>query len=398
MNRIYDSLVKSHFSTEKKMAFIAGPRQVGKTFSSRQALSNAFYLNWDNPEHRDFILRGPADIFAAVGGDVLAPVKKSVIFDELHKFRRWKQFLKGFYDTYGGQLNICVTGSARLNVFKHGGDSLMGRYFLYRMHPLSIAEIARPVVGDSLLSPPVKIPDEAFSTLLRFGGYPEPFIRNDRFFYNRWKHLRLDQLFEEDIRDLSSISDIARIRILAERLTRMAGGALNYSNLARDLQISVDTVLRWLTLLESIFWSFRIYPYSRNVTKSLLKEPKNYLYDWSLCSDTGGRHENFVACHLLKAVQFWTDRGFGDFELRYVRDKNGREVDFLVIKDNEPWFLCEVKTSETSVTPSLRHFQDMLKAPYAFQATFNVPFVDADCFSRNDPVSVPVGTLLSQLV
>lgn len=380
------------------MAFLVGPRQVGKTTTSIKSLAGHVYLNWDNQEHRKIILEGPTAVMSFSGGDKLSSKKKSIIFDEIHKYPNWKNFLKGFFDTYNRKFRICVTGSARLDVYKHGGDSMMGRYFIYRMHPLSIKEIATPTLTDVEISSPREIAESDFNNLLIFGGYPEPYLRHNRRFYNKWNKMKLEHLFNEDLRDLSRISDIGRVKVLAEKLIISTGSSLNYSNLSNDIQVSVDTIRRWLDVLEAIYYCFRLRPFSKNVTRSLLKEPKIYLWDWSQLDDPGKRNENFVASHLLKATHYYNDMGFGHYELYYLRDKNRREVDFLVTKDSSPWFLVEVKTGKQPISESLKYFQKLIKAPHAFQVTFNMPYVNANCFKESEPVKVPVTTFLSQLV
>jgi hypothetical protein len=136
----------------------------------------------------------------------------------------------------------------------------------------------------------------------------------------------------------------------------------------------------------------------RNVAKALRKEPKWFQRDWSGVADDGARAETLVACHLLKAVEGWTDLGFGDFELRYLRDKQKREVDFLVVRDRKPWFLVEVKQKDTTLSPSLAYFQSQTKAPHAFQVVLDLPYEAADCFQVKHPVVVPAKTFLSQLL
>ena len=210
--------------------------------------------------------------------------------------------------------------------------------------------------------------------------------------------MRLDLIFKEDLRDLSYVTDAARVRLLAEMIDRSTGSPINYSHFANDLQVSVDTVRRWLDILESLFYCFRIRPYSKKISRSLLKEPKAYLWDWSMLQDVGKRNENFVACHLLKAVHYYTDMGFGDYNLYYVKDKSHREVDFLVTKNEKPWFLVEVKTGVETISHALEYFHRVTGAPHAFQATFALPFLEVDCFKEKHPVKVPVKTLLSQLV
>jgi hypothetical protein len=398
MQRLYDILLKNHFKDEDKMAFVSGPRQIGKTTSSRQALPHALYLNWDVSTHRELILQGPEKIFDSMGGNLLSDKKRSIIFDEIHKFPKWKGFLKGFFDLYHKSVHICVTGSARLNIFKHGGDSLMGRYFPFRMHPMSLRETLTPQPPKAIISDPIPPNNGLFDRLLKFGGFPEPFLRADIRFYNRWKRLRLEQLFKEDLRDLTHITDVLRVQTLAEMLSRQSGGMINYSNLSGDLQVSVDTIRRWIDTLESLFYCFRIRPYSKKIARSLIKEPKVYLWDWSLVADPGARNENFVASHLLKMAHYYTDAGFGNVELYYLRDKEKREVDFLITRDDIPWFIVEVKTKSSQLSESLHYFQNCLKIPHAFQTVFSMPFVNKSCFSENRPIIVPASTLLSQLV
>jgi predicted AAA+ superfamily ATPase len=397
MERIYDTLLKEHFRDENKMAFVVGPRQVGKTTASQTALPDAFYLNWDNPEHRALVLKGPAAIVTAAGGETLRKSKPAIIFDEIHKFARWKSYLKGFYDTYGHRINICVTGSARLNVYKHGGDSLMGRYFIYRMHPFSVREIRSNIIKDEPTIAPGRVGAAALQNLITFGGFPEPFLRHDTRFFNRWKRLRADQLFREDLRDLSRIGDINALRVLSEIIVRSTGGTLNYSHIANDLQVSVDTVRRWIDMLESVYFCFRIRPYSKKIARSLLKEPKAYPVDWSAIGDPGKRYECMVASHLRKFAEYCADTGLADCELYYVRDKAKREVDFLLTRDKKPWMLVEVKTGDAAISESLRYFKKATDAPHAFQLSFKAPYVDADCFTHSDPIKVPALTFLSQL-
>ncbi len=398
MKRLYEKVLKNHFKTENKMAFIVGPRQVGKTTTSVSALTNAVYLNWDNLEHRQIILKGPSAIYETTTQNTLQKTKPMLIVDEIHKYPKWKTFLKGFYDTYAKEINICVTGSARLDVYKYGGDSLMGRYFIYRMHPLSVREIISPGISIKEINSPGKISMKKFNTLLNFGGFPEPFLRADRRFYNRWKRLRLDLLFNEDLRDFSHITDIGRIRVLAERLINASSNTINYSNLAKDIQVSVDTIRRWLDILESIYFCYRIRPYSKNIARSILKEPKVYLWDWSLNKEKGARNENFIASHLLKMIHFYNDLGVGDYELFYLRDKNKREVDFCITRNSTPWFLVEVKSSDRNISESLYFFQEQTNAEFAFQVTFDIPYIEANCWKNHKPLKVPATTFLSQLV
>lgn len=400
MQRFYTEILKKHFQKNRQMAFISGPRQVGKTTVCKHSAEGEenYYFNWDNSEHRRKILEGPKSLAQAAGLNKLTSAKPFLILDEIHKYTDWKNFLKGFFDTYGEKYKILISGSAKLDFFKQGGDSLMGRYFSYRIHPLSIRELIDPSLNKKELSKPQEISDKLLTKLLTFGGFPEPFLKKDQLFYNQWKKLRKQQLFKEDLSDLTKIYDVQQMEVLADILKIQAGSLTNFSSLAKKVRISHDTVQRWLAILKGLYYCYVIRPWSKNISRSLIKEPKIYLWDWSLVEDTGARLENFVASHLLKAVHFWTDYGFGEYDLYYLRDKDKREVDFLVTKDKQPWFLVEVKNSDKELSKSLYHFQKQTKAKHAFQINANAPFVDRDCFEIKKPVIVPLKTFLSQLI
>lgn len=399
MNRIYESLLTEHLAQHRQIAMLVGPRQVGKTTTSCQSAGEHRYYTWDRQSDRRLITGGADAVAEDLGLAVLKTSRRNVVFDEIHKYRRWKAFLKGFFDVYGERTCTIVTGSARLGFYRRGGDSLMGRYFLYRMHPLSLAELGRTDLVESETRKPVRAPAGSMEQLLKFGGFPEPFTKGSTRFYNRWQRMKNELLFKEDLRDLTRIHEAGQIEVLAELLINQAGQLINYSSLANTANVSVDTVRRWISTLESLFFCFRIRPWFRSVPKSLRKQPKIYVWDWSLAVDEGARHENFVASHLLKAVHWWTDIGLGAFEVRYLRDKAKREVDFLVTRNGEPWFLVEVKTSGRRVlSPNLAYFQKQTGAKHAFQVVFDLDYVERDCFETTAPVIVPASTFLSQLV
>jgi len=399
MKRIYEALLTEHLAQHRQMALVAGPRQVGKTTCAIACAAPEAYVNWDRQSDRQLITRGPDAVAERLALDRLAAGDRSVIFDEIHKYARWKDFLKGFFDTYGNRCRIIVTGSARLTVHHRSGDSLMGRYFLYRMHPLTIAELERQALEESEIRPPQDAGESALRQLMQFGGFPEPYLKASTRFSNRWKRLRLEQLFQEDLRDLTQIHEAGQMEVLARILTSTAGQLLNYSSLAADVNVSVDTIRRWIAVLESLYYCFTVRPWFRNVPKSLRKQPKVYLWDWSLPDDSGARQENLVASHLLKAVHWWTDMGLGEYGLYHLRDTYKREVDFLVTRNQEPWFLVEVKSSDKRrLNPNLDYFQNVLGARHAFQVSLDSPYVDRDCFSIEKPVGVPALTFLSQLV
>ena len=396
--RLYDHLLREHFAGNRQMAFVSGPRQVGKTTTCRQ-LADA-YVNWDNVDHRSRVLAGPREVASMVGLDRLAVSPPLVLFDELHKFARWKQFLKGFFDTYGDRVRVVVTGSSRLDVYRRGGDSLMGRYFLYRMHPFTVAEIAAPTLpSNTLVREPRPIADGDFDALWRHGGYPEPYLRRDPRFTRRWRATRAAQLLREDVRELTGVQQLDQLEVMARLLTERSAQQLVFGNLAQQVRVSGETIRRWVAALGNLHMGFLVRPWFKNVSRSLRKEPKWYLRDWGAVRDVGRRAETFIACHLLKAVEGWNDLGLGAFALGYLRDKEKREVDFVVVRDGEPWALVEAKHGDAPPSPALAHFQQQLRAPFAFQASVAADYVQADCFaSPGPPIVVPARTLLAQLL
>ncbi len=402
MKRIYTSIIREHFQRHQQMVFIIGPRQAGKTTVSMMAkefASSFSYLNWDNLDHRKIILDGVKSTAEFAGLDKLKEDKPLIVFDEVHKYGRWKTFLKGFFDTYKGEADIIVTGSSRLDVYKKGGDSLMGRYFPYRLHQLSVGELIRTDLSEKEIQMPVQLQEGKFKNLLKNGGFPEPFIKNDLRFLNRWRTLRREQLIREDIRDLSRIQELGQIELLAETFKHRAGQLTNFSNLANKINVSSVTISRWIKTLQGFFYLFTVQPWSVNIPRALVKEPKTYLWDWVDVDDEGGRWENFVASHLLKAVHYWTDSGLGQYGLWFIRDKEKREVDFLVTRADKPWFLVEAKLSQgAGLSKNLAYFQDKIGAEHAFQVVLDMEYIQADCFKHKKPVIVPGRTFLAQLV
>lgn len=402
MKRLYQQVILSHLREHRQMLFLMGPRQVGKTTTSMLVMEEwgkSFYFNWDNERHRSLILEGVEALAKEMGLHTLQEQPVLVVFDEIHKYPRWKNFLKGFYDTFPDQVRILVTGSARLDYVKKGGDSLMGRYLRYRIHPLTVGEILHPELAEQEIRYPEPLAEQDFGSLLKFGGFPDPFLKNSSRFWNQWKGLRSEQLFREDLRDLTRIQEIAQLEVLAEILRHQVGQLTSYESLSKKVRVSSNTIRSWLQALRAFYYCFELRPWSKNITRSLLKEPKYYLWDWSLCEDQGARFENFIASHLQKAVHFWTDYGFGSFELFYLRDKDKREVDFLITKNQKPWILVEAKNNNNKeIASSLYYFQKMTHAPHAFQVVLDLPFIEKDCFDHQAPVVVPARTLLSQLV
>ena len=409
MDRLWVPSLLKAITDHRQITMLSGPRQVGKTTLAKQLLASftpaatsplrpELYLNWDNIDHRTLILQGPQQIISSLGLDQLFARKPLLVLDELHKYKDWKNFLKGFFDSYEDKLQFMITGSARMDLYTRGGDSLMGRTFNYRLHPLSIRELMGKIDASNLIQPPAQLADDEFQALLRFGGFPEPFLKRDARFSNRWQNLRLQQLVREDIHDATLIQELQQMEVLVNLLRNQAGRETRYSTLANQIRVSVDTIRRWLDILEAFYFCFRIRPWHQNIATALRKEPKTYLWDWSLVQNPGARAENFMACHLLKSTHWWTDQGLGSFQLFYLRTKEGKEVDFLVTRDNQPWFLLESKlAADTTLNPNLEWFQQKTGAEHAFQAELSAPFVAADCFLEHKPIRVPAVTFLSQL-
>ena len=396
--RLYENIIREHLGAYRQMVFLSGPRQVGKTTLARIFASD--YLNWEEKETRRLILKGARAVGRTLSLDEGVQSGKVLAFDEIHRYSKWKTFLKGFFDIYERSAKILATGSAKMDVYKRGGDSMMGRYFPYRVHPFSVAEIVDSAIPDekSILRKPKEIKKGEWEALWEYGGFPEPFSNRQMRFLRKWRSLRTEQLLTQDIRDLTKTVELDQIEVLASILTNRSGEQLVIASLANEVTASEPTVKKWISVLKSLYYGFTIQPYFRNVEKSIRKTPKWYLRDWSGLDDPGKRAETFVACHLLKAVECWTDLGFGDFDLFYLRDRNKREVDFVVTRDKKPWFLAEVKKADERLSESLSYFQRATGAPHAFQIVLEREYEDIDSFQYKEPMVVSAKTFLSQLV
>ncbi|MEO8502101.1 MAG: ATP-binding protein [Vicinamibacteria bacterium] len=353
-----------------KMAFLSGPRQAGKTTVGRLLMAErarSRYANWDDVEFRRLWVKSPKDIaaFGDASGD--GRQRPLVVLDEIHKARSWKQTLKGVYDTLEEPCDILVTGSARLDIYKRGGESLLGRQIGFRLHPFSLGEAE----GSKAVSPDAAVAEifrakrgrmtparrqDSLMQLITYGGFPEPFLKQSARFARIWRRGRVEKLVREDLRDLSRIPDLSRIEMLTALLPERAGNTLSIQSLREDLEVSFDTTKRWVGYLKELFYLFEVKPYTRSIPRTLKKEGKLYLWDWSEVEAPGPRFENVVASHLLKAVHFWTDTGEGTFDLHYLKDKERREVDFLITRDRKPWLAVEAKLGETAWSTSFGAF------------------------------------------
>jgi len=324
---------------KKKMVFLVGPRQVGKTYLSKEIMekfSDTVYLNYDQPKDRKIITE-----------QSWLPRTKALILDEIHKMPNWKTYIKGVYDTKPAEQIILVTGSARLNTFKRGGDSLAGRFFVHHLLPFSWAEIS-------------KIPHSniTFEHLLSRGGFPEPLLAESKEEADRWRKLYIDGLIREDILDFEPIREVRAISFLLRLLQERVGSQLSYSSLARDVGVSTTTVIKYISILEALFIVFLVYPYHQKVHRSLKKEPRLYFYDQGLVKgDKGVQFENFVGLSLLKHVYALQDQKGEDINLHYLRTKEGKEVDFCLTKDDRVKQMIEVKYAKDNIDPNLQYFQ-----------------------------------------
>jgi uncharacterized protein len=392
--RLYENILAQHLAENRQMAFVSGPRQVGKTTVCGRLADKG--LNYDVPQDRLKILEGQAGLehWLPSLGKGRRPV---LLLDELHKHPKWKNYLKGLFDGLDGRWGILVTGSSRMDAFRRAGDALTGRYFSYRMHPLSVAELADPSVPKQIRRPPQRVKEADYQALEAFGGFPEPFLRREAAYAEKWRQRRYESLLREDVRDLSRVSMLGSLETLAHLLAESSAQQLTLSTLATTLAVSPHTVKAWLEVLVNLHYGFLLRPYLGSINRSLRKEPKWYIRDWSGIEDPGQRFETMVACHLLKAVDAWTDLGLGRFSLHYVRNKEGQEVDFLVCLKGKPWALVEAKLSDTQLSRPLIEYQKSLQAAHAFQVVGGLEYRAHDPFEQRGPLVVPARTFLSQL-
>lgn len=332
---------------EKKMVFLGGPRQVGKTTLAQSLIPNyrdghPAYLNWDSELDRNKIRKRE-----------WPRTERLIVLDEIHKLKTWRNVVKGFYDTLKHTHTFLITGSARLDHLRKGGDSLLGRYHYYRLHPYSLSELGQ---GEATLP-----------SLLKFGGFPEPFHAADERTLRRWHIQRLERLVRTDLNGWEDVKDVDRIYSLAEELPNRVGAPLSVNSLANDLGADFKTIRRWLEILGSLYYSFQISPYGAAKIRAVKKEQKLFLYDWSQVEAAGPRLENMVASHLLKYCHFLEDVHGHRMELRFLRDTDKREIDFVVMKDKRPAFAVECKHGDGSASPHLFYFRDRTPIPHFYQ-------------------------------
>ncbi|MFZ4403794.1 MAG: ATP-binding protein [Pseudobdellovibrionaceae bacterium] len=327
---------------KRKMVFIGGPRQVGKTtfclsfLEKKSPLKNPAYLNWDDVNSRSLIKSGEL------------PDKKIICLDEIHKFKNWRSLVKGFFDVYKEHHQFLVTGSARLDHYRKGGDSLLGRYRYFRLHPFSLSELGA-------------FTEDNLNQLLKFGGFPEPLFLQSEKELRLWQKERLYRVVHDDIRDLERVKEITSLELLAEALPPRVGSPLSINSLSGDLEAHHQTVEKWTQILENIYYCFRISSFLDDKIRPVKKEKKLFLWDWSLIPSEGIRFENLVANQLLKYCHYLEDTEGYKMELKFIRDIDQREVDFIVLKDKKPLFAVECKTGDSEISKHIEYFAKRIK-------------------------------------
>lgn len=330
----------------EKMVFLGGPRQVGKTTLAKLFINNPNqYMNWDKDSDRRLILKDEIDTSLGL-----------IVLDEVHKYKKWRSLVKGYYDKFYPKLNFLVTGSARLDYFRKGGDSLVGRYHYLRLHPFSLTELSSSPSANDL------------EILLKFGGFPEPLFKQNPTHHARWQLERVSRVIKEDLRDLENVKEISLVELLAHSLESRVGSALSIKSLQEDLAVSPNSVERWIGILEQLYYCFRIDPYGPPKIKSVKKTRKLYLWDWSEITDPGARFENLVASHLLKFCHYQEDTFGIKTELRYFKDTvTGKEIDFILLQKGKPIFAVECKTGDRELSKSLVQNGSRLKINRLYQ-------------------------------
>jgi predicted AAA+ superfamily ATPase len=357
-------------SSYKSMIFIAGPRQAGKTTFAKaisKDFTNKLYFNWDTISDKKKLIANPYFFQELNRVDKTTPL---VIFDEIHKYDNWKNYLKGVFDEFGKDYKFLISGSGRLDLFQKGGDSLAGRYFLFYLWTFTLAELSNNNVSfKSFIKNPIFIPkkdkkdQKIWNRLKKFSGFPEPYLKAKNDFYKLWSNTYIKQLIREDVRNASQIKNIDNTEILYSILPEKIGSPLSLNNLAQNLHVSFDSIKSWLSLFERFFLIFKVSPWKKRISRAIVKEQKIYLFNYPIIEDASFRFENMVALELYRAISNWNNLGLGDFSLHFIRNKEKEEVDFLLVNNRKPFLLIECKFTDTNISKNLVKFQNILKIP-----------------------------------
>ncbi|MBP7654747.1 ATP-binding protein [Candidatus Dependentiae bacterium] len=406
--KVYKRYIETYlFALPKKMLFLYGPRQSGKTTTAKKIIKQkgGSYFNWDDLTVRREYLKNPRFLY-----DYIKPGKDNIfVFDEIHKLKNWKNTLKGIYDEFSDKCQIIVTGSARLDTFLKAGDSLAGRYFGYKFNPFGVSEFAQKFsVIENNASPLSyewieknfqyitngnKKIKSSFENLYSLTAFPEPLISNNKRFVNKWSNDYIRQISREDIQTLAAIENITTIENLMLLLPERLSSPLQAQSIADDLQISYKTVVRYIDLLKRVFLIFEVPPYNKSLARAIKKEKKIYFYDYSLAVNEGSRFENFIALNILMYVNRLNDCGIGSYSLHFLKDKDGHEVDFIIANKTKPLLLIEVKLSETDLSKSAHYWINKLNIPF-IQLVKNL---DTPILKQNNAMILPAAGYLQYL-
>jgi uncharacterized protein len=372
--RVLYKKVWDQLSADKSMIMLAGPRQAGKTTFARDIVAKDFsdfiYFNWDISGDKRRLVEDPL-FFTKIPLSSISS-KPLVILDEIHKYRNWKNYLKGVYDQFWDQYQFLVTGSGRLEYSRKAGDSLAGRFLKFHIFPFTLSELffAERKLEDFLENPledfdgvSAEKTKQIFQDLWELSGFPEPFLKGRKSFWSTWSMSYGQQIIRDDLRSMADIRNLDLVETLFALIPSRVGSPLSINNLATDLQVAFDTVKNWLMLFDAFYLTFRLSPWTEKISRSILKEKKVYLFNYPVIDNEAVRFENIIALELFRAVEMWKDTGLGNFSLHYARDKDKQEVDFLITKNNNPFLLIETKLSEDAPSASLIKFQDYLNIP-----------------------------------
>ena len=356
------------------MIMLAGPRQAGKTTFARDIVAKDFtdviYFNWDLAKDKSRLIADPAFFSKEPRSNMSS--RPLVIFDEIHKYRDWKNYLKGVYDQFSSDYQFFVTGSGRLELSRKTGDSLAGRFLKFHIFPLTLAELLnrRRMIKDFLNDPldgfdsvPAGETLEAFESICEFSGFPEPFMKGKKTFWSTWSAAYGQQIVRDDLLTVADIRNLDNVETLFALVPGRVASPVSINNLAGDLQVAFNTVKNWLLLFDSFYLTFRLSPWTSRISRSILKGKKIYLFNFPVIEDEAARFENMAALEFLRAVETWNDRGWGKFSLHYLRNKEKQEVDFLIADNNRPIIMIETKLSDDALAPNLVDFQQVLEIP-----------------------------------
>ncbi|MDP1615228.1 MAG: ATP-binding protein [Methylococcales bacterium] len=375
MKRYLDDLVLNDLAN--KVVVLTGPRQVGKTTLSKQLMqsfTNTQYLNWDVLADRAVLQRQSWN-----------PRAELLVMDEIHKMPHWKAWLKGVADGRLAGQALLVTGSARMDTFRQAGDSLAGRYFAFRLHPISVREWCTQQDVSAAV---------ALDHLLERGGFPEPCLAPDAIHADRWRAQYFTDLIREDVLEFSRLHEINTMRLFVELLRERVGSPLSLASIARDLAVSPATLKRYLEILQALFIVFTVHPWHHNIARAILQAPKVYFFDTGLVrGGEGVRLENAVAGMLLKQVNFQRDSAGKEVDLHYIRTKDDAEIDFALSEGAKLTQLIECKLGDNKPHRALMRFALQFPDAQAVQIVYNLRQEEY----RNGIMITDAATWLAQL-